>query len=124
MPISIDKARYILLATRKKDGSMVDTPVWFSGENGEYYAFSAANAGKIKRLKNFTTVQLTPCTVTGKSLGNTIAANAEIIIDPEQIYRAHLSLLQKYGWQLRILDFCSRLSGKIQQRAFIRIIQI
>ena len=122
MAIAIDQARYILLGTRKKDGRMVDTPVWFSGKEGEYYLFSAGSAGKVKRLKNFSTAEMTPCTVSGKILGETVAANAELLTNPQQIHRAQQSLRVKYGWQMRGLDLLSRLSGKYQQRVFIRIV--
>jgi PPOX class probable F420-dependent enzyme len=121
MSISLDKASYGLLSTRKKNGSMVDTPVWFASDIDHHYVFSAADAGKIKRLRNFSEIQLAPCTVMGKPLGDTARGNAVLITDPDHIQYAHQQLTKKYGWQMRILDFLSRLSGKYHHRAFIKI---
>ena len=43
---------YINLATFRKSGKAVETPIWFAHAEGSYYAFSAGNAGKVKRLRN------------------------------------------------------------------------
>ena len=37
---------YVNLATYRKDGREVRTPVWLAGDNGEYYVFSESKAGK------------------------------------------------------------------------------
>jgi PPOX class probable F420-dependent enzyme len=121
MSNAIDEARYILFGTRKRDGSMVDTPVWFAGTQGNYYVFSADSAGKVKRLKNFSEVQIAPCNVTGKPLGITLTAKAEFVSAQSEINTAHQALIKKYGWQMRGLDFLSKLSGKFYQRRFIKI---
>ena len=44
--------RYINLSTRKKDGSYVNTPVWFAqeGDTNKYYVYSLRNVGKVKRI--------------------------------------------------------------------------
>ena len=39
---------YVNLATYRKDGREVRTPVWLAGDNGEYYVFSESKAGKVK----------------------------------------------------------------------------
>lgn len=122
MSASLDNASYALFGTRKKNGSIVQTPVWFANEGEDYYVFSAGNAGKVKRLRNFSEVQLAPCTVTGKSLGEASHGDAVLISDPEHVKHAHQQLIKKYGWQMRSLDLMSRLSGKYHQRVFIKII--
>ena len=38
---------YFSLATRKRSGDFVPTPVWFAPAGGSYYVFSAGNAGKV-----------------------------------------------------------------------------
>ena len=100
---------------------MVDTPVWFAGSDGHYVVFSAGDAGKVKRLKNFSEARLAPCTVTGQVLGDSISATAELITNRDAIASAHQALIKKYGWQMRWLDFFSRLFGKYSKRAFIKI---
>ena len=41
--------------------------------------------------------------------------------DPAEIARAHSALRKKYGWQMILTDFLSRLTGRIHKRAFIAI---
>lgn len=112
--------QYISLATRKRDGTRVKTPVWFAFENNTFYLFSEASAWKIKRIRNFSDVQIAPCTVTGKITGAGIEANATILETPADIAIAYQALLRKYGWKLRLLNVGSRLAGKINQRAFVK----
>ena len=114
----LDKYRYALLSTRKKDGSFVDTPVWFAKQGKQVYMFSAGDAGKVKRLRNFSEIRLAPCTVSGKPLGDFVPATATLA-DAEQAREAHRKLVLKYGWQMRLLDVGARLSGRIRTRAFI-----
>lgn len=114
----LDKYRYALLSTRKKDGSFVDTPVWFAKQGKQVYMFSAGDAGKVKRLRNFSEIRLAPCTVSGKPLGEFVPATATLA-DAEQAREAHRQLVLKYGWQMRLLDVGARLSGRIRTRAFI-----
>lgn len=121
MTTAISQARYILLSTKRKSGVFVDTPVWFAGEDNQFYVFSAKSAGKVKRLKNFSEATVAICTVSGKPLGPAIAAKAVVFDDEKEIATAQKMLIKKYGWQMRILDIGSKLTGKYQQRAFIRI---
>jgi PPOX class probable F420-dependent enzyme len=117
----ISQSNYILLSTRKKDGSRVATPVWFAEDNGFYYVFSAGNAGKIKRLRNFSDITVAPCTVTGKPLGEALNGRAIIFEAEKDIVTAHSALLKHYGWTMRMVDLGSWLTGKINKRKFIRI---
>lgn len=116
----LDKHQYVLLGTRKKDGSMVDTPVWFAQQGKTVYMFSAGNAGKVKRLRNFSDARLAPCTVSGKPLGEFVPATATLLDDDASVREAHQQLVKKYGWQMRLLDLGARLGGRIKSRAFIK----
>lgn len=112
---------YLNLSTKKKDGSWVNTPVWFAYDGKQYlYCFSETKAGKVKRLRNFSEAKINPCTVTGKILGEWQEVKAEIL-PATHAKAAYLALLKSYGWQLRILNIFSFLAGKINKRTFIRI---
>ena len=50
--MTLDQAAYFSLATFRKSGVAVETPVWFAGDKQTYYVFSAGQAGKVKRLRN------------------------------------------------------------------------
>ncbi|MFT7404771.1 PPOX class F420-dependent oxidoreductase [Zhongshania sp.] len=114
------QSSYILFSTKKRDGSFVPTPVWCAGDDNTLYVFSAGNAGKVKRLRNFSECQIGPCTVIGKPLGESSNGNA-YLIDAAESKIAHRLLIKKYGFQMRLLDMTSALSGRKNKRAFIRI---
>jgi len=119
----MQKMNYISLATRKKSGAWVWTAVWFAPGNGShrFYIFSAADAGKVKRLRNFPDIQVAPCTSTGKIIGEAVSGLGQLVDDPSDCARAYGALRAKYGWQMGLLDFFSRLSGRIHRRQVISI---
>jgi len=119
--MNIDDASYLLLGTKKKDGSFVHTPVWFAQENDQYFVFSAADSGKVKRLRNFSDAWVAPCSASGKPLGDEIKASAQLVDASDSLTAAKALLLKKYGWQMRILDFFSKLIGNYNKRQFIII---
>ncbi len=118
-----DRERYISLSTRKRDGSFVDTPVWFAqaATAGRFYVFSLRTAGKVKRIRNFPEVRVAPCTYKGKLKGDWQQARAVLVDDPAVIEEAYKFFRAKYGLTFRISDFFSRLVGNYQRRQFIQV---
>ena len=117
----VENGSYISFATRKRSGDWVATPVWFAPDQGNYYVFSAGNAGKVKRLRNFSESRIAPCTMTGKLTGEWQDTQAYLLDDPADQAIALKALRRKYGLQMLAADFFSRLSGKMGRRAYIRI---
>lgn len=117
------ETEYLNLATKKKDGSWVNTPIWFapSLDDNAFYAFSAGNAGKVKRLRNFSEVKVAPCTVTGKLIGNWEETQAFLALDAEA-EKALSALRKHYGWKMRLMDIGSKLSNKFNKRTYLKII--
>ncbi|QIB66049.1 PPOX class F420-dependent oxidoreductase [Kineobactrum salinum] len=118
---TLERGAYLSLATRKRDGNFVPTPVWFAVHEGSYYLFSAGDAGKVKRLRNFSDVRIAPCTVTGRLTGGWIEAEARLLEDRAGASVALAALRRKYGWRMRLTDWLSQLSGKMARRAYIRV---
>jgi PPOX class probable F420-dependent enzyme len=117
----LESGSYISFATRKKSGDFVATPVWFAPAGDSYFLFSAGDAGKVKRLRNFSEARIAPCTATGKLTGDWTDTRAYLIDKPADMDRAHQALRRKYGWQMAIGDCFSRLTGKMQRRQYIRV---
>jgi hypothetical protein len=46
---------------------------------------------------------------------------ARIVTEPRVIERAHLALRAKYRWQMWLGDLSSRLTGRMERRAWIEI---
>lgn len=118
---SLEGGNYMSFSTLKKSGDYVATPVWFAPEGGSYYLFSAGNAGKVKRLRNFSQCRAAPCTVSGSVKGNWIEGQAFVLDQPDEIDTALAALRRKYGWQMRMTDMLSKLSGKMAARSYIRV---
>jgi PPOX class probable F420-dependent enzyme len=118
---TLQNARYLSLATFRKNGDVVATPVWFAERNGTYYVFSEGDAGKVKRLRNSSRARVAPCDMRGKLLGEWTDAQAFVVEGRPERDAAFRALREKYGWQMGLLDFFSRLGGKIDKRAVIRI---
>lgn len=120
-PLNLKKASYISFSTFRKNGDSVETPVWFAPHGDHYYVFSAASAGKVKRLRNSTRSRIAPCSVTGALHGDWRDSRALILQQAEEIQCAKQALLKKYGWQMCLLNISSWIGGKINQRAYIKI---
>ena len=117
-----NKEEYINLATQKKDGSFVNTPVWFAqeGEKNSYFIFSNKKAGKIKRIRNFSEAKVALCNYKGDISGDWFPAEAELIDELEKVNFAFSVIRSKYGWKIKIGDFFSKISGRYYQRQIIK----
>lgn len=113
--------QYLLLGTRRHQGTFVQTPVWFAPESDKLYVFTNARAGKVKRLRNYTDVEVAPCTVRGRPLDHSYRTHARLLNNPSDIDKAHQALRRRYGWQMRLLDWGAALSGRARQRAWIEV---
>jgi uncharacterized protein len=118
---ALDRHRYLSLATFRRSGAEVKTPVWFAALDGKLYAFTAGSSGKVKRLRRSSRVRIAPCDARGHVTGVWIEAAARVIGDGPTIARARAALRRKYGWQLRLLDVLSTLTRRIDRRAWIEV---
>ena len=118
---ALDRERYISLATFRRSGIAVETPVWFAGHGERFYVFSEARAGKVKRLRNSDRARVASCDVRGRVRGPWHEARAQRVSDPGLVSSAYDALRVKYGWQMRLADFFSRLAGRIDARAILEI---
>ncbi len=116
----LESARYVSFATYRKSGEAVATPVWCAHEDGQFFIFSAGDAGKVKRLRNGRRARLAVCDVRGRVRGDWYPATAEILTDPDEAARALAALRRKYGWQMRLADLGAKLTGRFDERAYIR----
>ena len=117
-----DKEKYINLATQKKDGTFVNTPVWFTKDeqSDDYFIFSAGEAGKVKRIRNFSSVKVAICNFKGDLKGDWVSAQAELIDEEDSITRAYGQFQRKYSLSLKVINFFSRLFGKYKKRQIIK----
>jgi len=117
----LDRHRYLSLATFRRSGAEVATPVWFAAQGGTLWVVSAGDAGKVKRLRGSPRVRIAPCDARGGLRGPWQEATARLVSDGALIARARAALRAKYGWQVRVLDGFARLTGRARRRAWIAI---
>ena len=112
---------YVSLATFRRNGKAVLTPVWLARHGDRFYLFSESRAGKVKRIRANPAVRLAACTATGKVTSGWLEGEARVITDARLIEAALLELRRKYGWQMIVTTFFSRLFGRYRNRAYIEV---
>ena len=100
IPLEIAGQKYVSLATFRKTGVAVRTPVWFGEEGGKIYVVSRVDAGKCKRIRNNPRVQIAPCTLRGKITGPGFDGTARILSEDDGT-KARATIRRKY-WLARI----------------------
>lgn len=116
-------AKYINLRSFKKDGSPVDTPVWFAGVAPErLVVFTVATSYKVKRIRRNPNVEIARCDVRGKLLGPWSPATCRALDDePDRIKRAYDALNARYGLLMRIGTVFATISGRVKNRLVLEI---
>jgi uncharacterized protein len=117
----LNQHRYASVATFRKNGAEVATPVWFAAADGRLYVFTAEQSGKVKRLRNSSRARVAPSDARGRVRGAWLEATARLVTDRRTIERAQAAFQAKYGWQMRLTNLLSRLAGRINHRAWLEI---
>lgn len=100
VPAEIHSQKYISLATFRKSGVAVATPVWFGEEGDKLYVMTRSNMGKYKRIRNNPGVKVAPCTIRGKITGPEFSATARIL--PSQDHKHARTTINRKYWAARI----------------------
>jgi uncharacterized protein len=100
IPAEIHGQRYISLATFRKTGVPIYTPIWFAEEDDKIYFMTNSKLGKVKRIRNNPQVKIAPCTLRGKIIGPEFSATARIL-PAENATRIHRAISAKY-WLARL----------------------
>ena len=119
--LDLAKERYVSLVTFRRNGIEVATPVWIASANDRYYVFSEGGAGKVKRLRNDKRVRVAACDMRGKVSGGSVGGAALVLTDGPTIELAYRALRTKYGWQMKVGDVLSKLSGRYGRRVILEI---
>ena len=106
IPPEITGQKYMSLASFRKNGNPVHTPIWFGEKNDKLYVMTRSDSGKYKRIRNNPKVKIAPCTIRGKITGPEFAATARIL-PPEDWPSASETIKRKY-WLARVPFFWSK----------------
>ena len=64
---------------------------------------------------------LAVCDLRGRVRSDWLEARGRIVEEADLIERVYAALRKKYGWQMKIGDFFSKLTGRYQRRAIIEL---
>jgi uncharacterized protein len=103
IPPEIRGQKYMSLATFRKNGSPVQTPVWFGEKDEKLYVVTRNDSGKYKRIRNNPQALVAPCTIRGTITGPEFAATARVL-PPEDWPMARKTVGKKY-WLSRLNVF-------------------
>ncbi len=106
IPKEIQGMKYISLATFRKSGATVYTPVWFGEKDSKLFVKTPNDSGKYKRIRNNPQVKVAPCTMSGKITGPEFAGKARLL-PREQWPEAQKALSRKY-WMARLAFWSSK----------------
>jgi PPOX class probable F420-dependent enzyme len=112
---------YVSLATYRRNGVEVRTPVWIAEVDRRYYVFSAGDAGKVKRIRATPRVRIAACDVRGNIRSAWMEARARILLDSALIVEVRKALRNKYGLMMRLTDLIATINGRIRRRAYIEL---
>jgi uncharacterized protein len=100
IPAEIRGQRYISLATFRKSGVAVHTPIWFAEDDNKLYFMTNSKLGKVKRIRNNPQVKIAPSTIRGKINGPEFPATVRVM-QPEEFARVRRLINAKY-WLARL----------------------
>ena len=98
------------------------TPVWIAAGADRLYAFSAADAGKVKRIRATSRVRLAACDLRGAVRSGWREGRARVVPEQERIAAARRAFRAKYGFVMWLTDAMATLAGRIQRRAYLEIL--
>ena len=100
VPTQIQSQKYIDLATFRRNGIVVHTPVWFAQDHSKLYVMTRSDSGKYKRIRNNPQVRIAPCTIRGRITGPEYPARARIL--PTQDWGHARDAIRAKYWLTRI----------------------
>ena len=112
--------KYLNLATYRKNGNLVPTPVWFVQDQDGLYVRTIANSGKVKRVRNNPQVQVAVCDARGNLLGDWFQARAQLV-DEETAEKVNSWLRKKYGLQKLFFELFGKLNKSESATLFIAL---
>jgi uncharacterized protein len=92
----LERHRYLLLVSFRRDGRAVPTPLWFARVNDALYARTQIETAKVKRIRRNPEVLIAACTIRGRPLEPPRPARARVL-PPEEHPIAEQALAKRYG---------------------------
>lgn len=121
---SLAAEKFVSLATWKKNGEKVSTPMWLARDGETLVMWTPADSWKVKRLRRNSRVDLTPCGRSGKvnQGAKTTSGTAIVDADPTETARIKQLIKAKYGFEFHVITFVERIVARgSKNRLVVRI---
>ncbi|CRZ14530.1 PPOX class F420-dependent oxidoreductase [Mycolicibacterium neworleansense] len=99
---TLGRSQYALLRTFRRDGTAVDTPIWFILD-GRTALFRTKIGPKTRRVTARPDVELVVCDYKGRATGSDWLTGTATVLDGERAQSANRALHRRYGWQWNIM---------------------
>jgi PPOX class probable F420-dependent enzyme len=100
IPRELQGKKYISLASFRKNGAAVYTPLWYAEQDGNLYVQTRNDSGKYERIRNNPAVRVAPCTASGKIRGPEFSGRARIL--PADQWKAAREAVRRKYWLARL----------------------
>ena len=123
-PHELARERYVSLETYKRSGDGVATPIWFASDPQDprrLFMYTNGKSWKVKRIRNGPRARVAACNARGKVHGPWLEATARIESDERGMARGFDLLIEKYGWQARLLLVGARIAGTWKDRTVLEV---
>ncbi|OCB07677.1 PPOX class F420-dependent enzyme [Mycolicibacterium porcinum] len=99
---TLGRSHYALLRSYRRDGTAVDTPIWFVLD-GRSALFRTKIGPKTRRLTNRPDVELVVCDYKGRITGSHWLTVRATVLGGDDAQAANRALHRRYGWQWNIV---------------------
>lgn len=100
---TLNQTRYAVLRSFRRDGSPVDTPIWFAVEGDRSIVFRTKRGPKTKRLSANPEVELIACDYRGRITDGIRLHGRASMLSGAPAQQANRALHRRYGWQWNIV---------------------
>jgi len=117
---SLSAGKYMSVATFRKTGEAVATPVWVTRDGDALYVITGAESGKVKRIRNNPKVEIAACDVRGKTTSATVDATVELL-DAAGTAAVEKRVSKKFGLMYKLLKMAEKVRRKQGESIGLRI---
>ena len=116
-PVDLDArfpGRYLSVASFKRDGTAVATPVWFVSDGSRLFALTDLHSAKVRRMRRNPRVLVASCRVNGKLRREPVPARAEVLTATPELERVQRLLIERYKISYRLVMLFYRLGRRLR----------
>ncbi|MFP5372048.1 MAG: PPOX class F420-dependent oxidoreductase [Actinomycetes bacterium] len=112
---ALSRSTYVSLTTFRRSGVPVATPVWAAPDGDSLVVWTAADSGKVTRIRHTPRVTVAPCDFRGRVTGPAVDGVVEIVAR-EDWPAALAAMRRSYGLRFQLGHRTARLWHRLARR--------